>query len=77
VRPLDAWLRAQLGIFEPQIAALLAHRDRRIARRRRPLRRVLEDRRIHVLSECSVSVARQFAVFDRCLPTDPYARRLT
>jgi len=67
--PVERWLRAQLGIFAPQIAALLRHRDRRIERRMRGGRRpgLLEDRRMHVLSQCRVSVQRQLTAFDHVI----------
>ncbi|MCE5233570.1 MAG: hypothetical protein ABFC67_10970 [Mizugakiibacter sp.] len=65
--PVEGWLRAQLGVFAPQIAALLRHRDRRIAARRRGGRRpgLSEDRRMYVLSQCRVSVEDQLAALDR------------
>lgn len=64
--PLEAWLRAQLGVFAPQIAALLRHRDRRVAARLQGGRRpgLLEDRRMHVLSHCRISVERQLVALD-------------
>lgn len=65
--PVERWLRAQLGVFAPQIADLLRHRDRRIAARLRGGRRpgLFEDRRLYVLSQCRVSVEDQLATLDR------------
>jgi hypothetical protein len=67
--PSERWLRAQLGIFAPQIAALLQHRDQRIEVRRESGTRpgVLEDRRMHVLSQCRVSVEHQLTAFDHAI----------
>ena len=63
---MERWLRAQLGVFAPQIAALLRHRDQRMAARQRSGRRpgLFEDRRMHVISECSVSVDQQLTAID-------------
>ncbi len=67
--PIERWLHAQLGVFAPQIAGLLRHRDRRMATRQRSGRRpgLLEDRRMHVISECLVSVEQQLNTFDRAI----------
>lgn len=67
--PAERWLRAQLGIFAPQIAALLRHRDRRIQARQKRGHRpgLLEDRRMHVLSQCRVSVEHQLTAFDHVI----------
>ncbi len=67
--PTERWLHAQLGIFAPQIAALLHHRDARIDARRRGRHRpgILDDRRMHVISQCSVSVEHQLSAFDRVI----------
>jgi len=66
---VERWLRAQLGVFAPQIAALLRHRDHRIGRRMHGGRRpgLLEDRRMHVLSQCRVSVQHQLTAFDHVI----------
>ena len=66
---VERWLRAQLGAFAPQIASLVRHRDRRIAARRRGGRRpgLLEDRRMHVISQCHVSFERQLMAIDRII----------
>ena len=60
--PLLAWLRELLAVFAPQIALLLAHRDRRVAAHGGT--RVLEDRRMCVLSECTVSLETQMMAID-------------
>lgn len=67
--PIERWLRAQLGVFAPQIAGLLRHRDHRMAARQRGGRRphLFEDRRMHVISECLVSVEQQLTAFDRVI----------
>jgi hypothetical protein len=63
------WLRAQLGIFAPQINALLRHRDRRVRVRTQGGQRpgLMEDRRMHVLSQCRVSFEHQLAAFDHAI----------
>lgn len=65
--PVDRWLRAQLGAFTPQIVELVRHRDRRMATRRRSGRRpgLFDDRRMHVICQCSVSVEQQLTAIDR------------
>ncbi len=65
--PVERWLRAQLGVFAPQITQLLRHRDRRMTARRRGGRRpgLFNDRRMQVISQCRVSVARQLAALDQ------------
>ncbi|MHB8679186.1 MAG: DUF6969 family protein [Rudaea sp.] len=60
--PLLGWLRALLAAFTPQIALLLAHRDRRVITHGGA--RVFEDRRMHVLSECAVSLQTQMTAID-------------
>lgn len=64
---IGCWLRAQLGVFAPQIAGLLRHRDRRMAARQQDGNRpgLFEDRRMHVVSQCQVSVDRQLTVLER------------
>jgi hypothetical protein len=66
---IELWLRAQLGVFLPQIAELLQHRDYRLAAREQAGRRpgLLEDRRLQVLSQCMVSVEQQLSAFDRVI----------
>lgn len=65
----ERWLRAHMGIFAPQIAALLGHRDQRIKARLEGGGRpgLLEDRRMHVLSQCRVSVEEQLTAFDHAI----------
>lgn len=65
--PVERWLRAQLGVFAPQVAQLLRHRDQRMAARQRGGRRpgLFEDRRMQVISQCRVSVASQLAALDQ------------
>ena len=67
--PVESWLRAQLGVFAPQIAELLRHRDRRMAARQQDGHRpgLFEDRRMHVLSQCRVSVERQLTALDHVI----------
>jgi hypothetical protein len=67
--PVDGWLRAQLGVFAPQITELLRHRDRRMAARREEGGRpgLFEDRRLHVVSQCLVSVERQLTALDHVI----------
>lgn len=63
---MERWLRAQLGVFAPQIAKLLRHRDRRMSARQRSGHRpgLFEDRRMYVISQCPVSVANQLTALD-------------
>ncbi len=68
-RTVERWLRAQLGVFAPQIAELLRHRDRRMGARLAGGRRpgLFEDRRMHVISQCHVSVEQQLTVFEHLI----------
>ena len=61
LRPVHEWLRRTLGAFAPQVRATLKMRDLRLRQlsRSRPRPKVLEDRRIAVLSRCAVDVAAQ------------------
>ncbi len=61
-RRVASWLQGMARLFAPQIQAVVLERDLRIAQRarRRPLERVLEDRRSHIVSQCPVDLARQF-----------------
>ncbi len=63
---MERWLRAQLGVFAPQISKLLRHRDQRMSARQRSGRRpgLFEDRRMHVISQCPVSVDQQLSALD-------------
>lgn len=62
--PVERWLCAQLGVFMPQVAALLVHRDRRIEASARGLQ-TLEDRRTYLLSQCRVSLGDQIAAVEQ------------
>lgn len=64
--PLERWLRDLLALFAPQVALLLAHRDRRVAAHGG--QRVFEDRRMHVLSDCRVSLGTQMSALDVVAP---------
>jgi hypothetical protein len=61
-RRVASWLQGMACLFAPQIQAVVLERDRRIAGRaaQRPLERVLEDRRSHIVSQCAVDLAEQF-----------------
>ncbi len=61
-RRVASWLQGMACLFAPQIQAAVLERDHRIAQRarQRPLERVLEDRRSHIVSQCPVDLARQF-----------------
>ena len=61
-RRVASWLQGMACLFAPQIQTMVLERDRRISQRarQRPLERVLEDRRSHIVSQCSVDLARQF-----------------
>lgn len=61
-QPLERFLRGTLTVFFPQVTMLLRHRDRRVAEHGGA--RVFEDHRMHVLSECRVSLAAQMAALD-------------
>jgi hypothetical protein len=64
---IGRWLLAQLDLFRPQLVALLRRRDARLRalRRGRSRHRLFEDRRVHVLSQCHVSLPQQIAVLER------------
>lgn len=64
--PLERWLHDVLALFAPQVRLLLAHRDRRVAARGGA--GVFEDRRMHVLSCCRVSLTDQVAAIDAASP---------
>lgn len=64
LKPVHIWLRALLAVFAPQIRELLRERDERIGAGRP---RLLEDRRIGVLSERRVSLTRQVKIIHRLL----------
>ncbi|TAL83353.1 MAG: hypothetical protein EPN74_14410 [Rhodanobacter sp.] len=64
--PVERWLRAQLGVFAPQIAELIGHRDCRMEARLAGGHRpgLLEDRRMHVISQCRISVEQQLTALE-------------
>lgn len=64
---LSRWLLAQMDLFHPQLEAVLRRRDARLRalRRGRQRGRLLEDRRIRVLSQCRISLPAQVAALDR------------
>lgn len=66
---LHRWLHGMLMLFRPQIEAVLARRDERImhAAQRRPLEKVLEDRRTHVVSATKISIFEQCEALDSAL----------
>jgi hypothetical protein len=64
--PVERWLCAQLGVFMPQVTALLEHRDRRIAASTRGSK-TLEDRRTCLLSQCRVSLDEQIATVEQAI----------
>ncbi len=68
-RTVERWLRAQLGVFAPQIAELLRHRDRRMEARLAGGHRpgLFEDRRMHVISQCRVSVEQQLTALEHLI----------
>ncbi len=68
--PVERWLCAQLGVFMPQVAALLVHRDRRIEASARGTQ-ALEDRRTYVLSQCRVSLGEQIAAVEQANQSQP------
>lgn len=68
-KPVERWLRAQLGLFAPQITELIRHRDYRMEARlpggHRPS--LFEDRRMHVISQCRVSVEQQLTAIEHLI----------
>ena len=61
-RALDRWITAMLGLYRPQIAALVEARDATVMgwrRRRRGKVHVFEDRRLEVTSALEIDVAAQ------------------
>ena len=60
--PLNRWITAMIGLFRPQIAALVAARDATVMgwrRRRRGKVHVFVDRRLEVTSSLEIDVAAQ------------------
>lgn len=66
--PIHRWLRATLDAFAPQVRALLLHRDARLAHLggRNP-HAVLENRRVAILSRCTVGIDLQARALDHAL----------
>lgn len=63
---LNRWLGAMIGLFRPQIAALLRMRDdTAMAWRRRRRTIVFEDLRIEITSSLDIDIAAQLAVLER------------
>jgi len=59
------WLAAVLGLFRPQINALLVARDQRLESAQALRPNVFEDRRTMLLSQCRIDLAQQMAWLDR------------
>ncbi|WP_051849043.1 hypothetical protein [Thiomonas sp. FB-Cd] len=63
-RPVRAarWVQGVVHLFGVQIAAIVRHRDHRMASKagHADLERLFEDRRSHILSQCRVDLAKQF-----------------
>lgn len=69
VRSVSAWLSAVLRAFSPQVRALLRRRDARLADlEARAGRSLFDDRRIPVLSRCTVDLREQAAALDALGP---------
>lgn len=75
-RPLNRWLGAMPLLFRPQLEQVLAQRDARLAARalaldasggRAARRQVLEDRTLHVVSECAVCLPSQVRAIEAAL----------
>lgn len=69
-RPLDRWITAMLGLFRPQIAALLRARDAAVMgwrQRRRGKVHVFEDRRLEVTASCEIDVLGQMGQIEAAL----------
>jgi hypothetical protein len=63
------WLAAVVGLFRPQIGALLVERDERLQRALAQRPNVFEDRRTTVLSQCRLDLAQQMAWLDQVRPS--------
>jgi len=63
---LHQWLRGMLLLFRPQIEGLIAQRDAWLQRavNDRPLEKVLEDRRIHIISSTKAAFFEQVQAMD-------------
>jgi hypothetical protein len=67
---LNRWLVAMIGLYKPQIQALVAQRDETIMdwrRRRRAKVHVFDDRRLEVTSVLGIDIDRQIAQIDAAL----------
>lgn len=67
---LDRWITAMIGLYRPQIAALVEARDGAVMgwrRRRRGKVHVFEDRRLEVTSALDIDVAAQCNAIDAAL----------
>lgn len=67
--PIDRWAHSLVALFAPQIAALIASRDRRLQQlcRGRPAEAVFEDRRIETLSQCPLDLVGQIEAVEKAL----------
>jgi len=67
--PTNRWISAMLRLFEPQIAALVRHRDAVVDawRREHPERDVFEDRELEITGELPAPVDEQMAAIDAIL----------
>ena len=67
--PVNRWLTAMVGLFRPQIEALVTARDAALAAHRasHPDRDAFEDRAVEVLSETAIDDAARRAAIDRAL----------
>ncbi len=66
---LDRWVTHCVRLFQPQLTWLVHRRDARLRTLSagRDVERVLEDRRIEILSECRISVGEQMAALQAAL----------
>lgn len=66
-RLLDRWIEAVMCLFQPEIAALLAERDKAIHRWRWrwPRANAFEDERLEVTSSCAIDLAARLAAVER------------
>jgi len=68
--PLDRWVTAMLGLYRPEIAALVAARDEPVMgwrRRRRGKVHVFEDHRLEVTSALDIDVGAQRSAIEAAL----------
>lgn len=66
---VNRWLKAMLILFEPQIHALIEARDHKVAEYRLgiPLKAILEDHELNVITEEKISIATQIKVIEEIL----------